>query len=94
MFRYVRQDSGSTGMRITVPLSKCGTQTVESSTDRLMIENTLVIQVIFSVVSLSIISYLATPLCLIYYMSSWLLDKFCLSFLTFFILGITHFRCI
>ena len=27
-----------------MPLSACGTQTVESSTDRLMIENTIVIQ--------------------------------------------------
>ena len=29
---------------MTVPLSSCGTQTVESSSDRLMIENTIVIQ--------------------------------------------------
>ena len=31
-------------MELSVPLSQCGTQTVESNTDRLMIENTIIIQ--------------------------------------------------
>jgi len=42
--RYVKTNSGRQSIRLTVPLSSCGTQTVESSSDRLMIENTIVIQ--------------------------------------------------
>lgn len=42
--RYVKQNSGRAAIKLTVPLSSCGTQTVESSSDRLMIENTIVIQ--------------------------------------------------
>ena len=42
--RYVKTNTGSAAIQITVPLSSCGTQTVESSSDRLMIENTIVIQ--------------------------------------------------
>ena len=43
--RYLKEQSGLRQIKISVPLSSCGTQTVESSTDRLMIENTLIIQV-------------------------------------------------
>jgi len=42
--RYVKRNSQRRNIQLTVPLSSCGTQTVESSSDRLMIENTIVIQ--------------------------------------------------
>merc|ERR1719411_1137980 len=42
--RYVKRNSKRKNIQLTVPLSSCGTQTVESSADRLMIENTIVIQ--------------------------------------------------
>merc|ERR1719438_381998 len=42
--RYIRRNSGRRSVELTVPLSQCGTQTVESNTDRLMIENTIIIQ--------------------------------------------------
>lgn len=46
--RYIKQQSGLRELKISVPLSSCGTQTVESSSDRLMIENTLIIQVLIN----------------------------------------------
>lgn len=42
--RYVKRNSRRSKLQLTVPLSSCGTQTVESSSDRLMIENTIIIQ--------------------------------------------------
>ena len=45
LLRYGRRRSGQLRQLITVPLSGCGTSTVEASSDRLMIENTLIIQV-------------------------------------------------
>lgn len=42
--RYIERNSNRKSVGLTVPLSSCGTQTVESSTDRLMIENTIIIQ--------------------------------------------------
>jgi len=42
--RYVKRNSDRSNVVLTVPLSTCGTQTVESSSDRLMLENTVVIQ--------------------------------------------------
>merc|ERR1719336_2757921 len=42
--RYVRRNSQRKQLEIVVPLSSCGTQTVESNSDRLMIENTIIIQ--------------------------------------------------
>merc|ERR1719270_3054262 len=42
--RYVRRNSQRKKLEVVVPLSSCGTQTVESNTDRLMIENTIIIQ--------------------------------------------------
>ena len=44
LLRYVKTNTNRANIQLTVPLSSCGTQTVESSTDRLMIENTIVIQ--------------------------------------------------
>ncbi len=44
LLRYIRRNSGRRSVELTVPLSQCGTQTVESNTDRLMIENTIIIQ--------------------------------------------------
>ena len=42
--RYVRRNSQKRNIELSVPLSSCGTQTVESNSDRLMIENTIIIQ--------------------------------------------------
>ena len=42
--RYIDRNSNRKSMTVTVPLSSCGTSTIESSTDRLMIENTIIIQ--------------------------------------------------